>query len=568
MALRLVANVEGRTLRFPLPPGEYVLGSQASAAIRIPHPSVSRQHAVIQVTERAVTVRDLDSRNGTRIGRQRINIATLEPGGTIQFGAITAVLEQLPDDDLEPALLLDGPAAAREDLRPTPPDQTTWRAGPAETFVMERLPVVLGRLAAGASAVSVAQLLGEAVYSALPCVEVLVLKQVEGREAVVFQASRGAAAESSDAVVTGQGGGFLLRATFPGRPHATAFEALVVGAARILDLAGRPGGVPAQPRPVAGTPPPLPDPPTLVPRLRQLYAAAAKVAQGKVSVVILGESGTGKEVLARYVHAASPDADGPFLALNCASLPRDLLESELFGIEKGVATGVEARPGKFELADGGTLFLDEIADMAPETQAKILRVLQSGEVFRLGSREARTVHVRVIAATNRDVRGMLAEGTFRSDLYHRIAGWVVEVPPLRERRADIPNLAAFFLAREAESRGMRIAGISRAALEALTAFNWPGNVRQLETEMARAVLFLEDGELLDTSRLSEEVRRAGGSKARGSLAEVLARVERDEILAALDHAAGNVEDAAARLGVSRATLYRRMKELGIDPRGA
>ncbi len=215
------------------------------------------------------------------------------------------------------------------------------------------------------------------------------------------------------------------------------------------------------------------------------------------------------------------------------------------------------------MASGGTLFLDEIGDMAADTQAKILRVLQSGEVYRLGAQKPRAIDVRIVAATNQDIRSMLADGRFRADLFHRIATWVVDLPPLRHRRADIPNLAAHFLSDAAAANGVAIGGISRAALDALIAFHWPGNIRQLENEMSRAALFLDEGELLDTARLSEEVRsaRSGGSSV--TLAELLERVERDEIVIALEATTGNTDEAAERLGLSRATLYRRIKALGI-----
>jgi transcriptional regulator with PAS, ATPase and Fis domain len=294
-----------------------------------------------------------------------------------------------------------------------------------------------------------------------------------------------------------------------------------------------------------------------------IYGNAAKVARGDISVLILGESGTGKEILARYIHQASPVADGPMLSLNCAALPRDLLEAELFGVERGVATGIEARPGKFELADGGTLFLDEIGDMAPDTQARILRVLQSGEVYRIGGRQAKKVQIRILAATNRDITTMIDSGAFRADLYHRIAGWVVELPPLRQRRADIPNLAAHFLSRAGDRAGVRIRGVSRQALETLTACHWPGNIRELETEMNRAVLFLEDGELLDSGRLSSHLQRPRTAPITGALADQLEHAEREIITRTL-HETASTDAAAERLGISRATLYRRLKALGIE----
>ncbi|MCB1056284.1 MAG: sigma 54-interacting transcriptional regulator, partial [Acidobacteria bacterium] len=257
------------------------------------------------------------------------------------------------------------------------------------------------------------------------------------------------------------------------------------------------------------------------------------------------------------------------VALNCAALPDDLLEAELFGVERGVATGVEARAGKLEQAHGGTLFLDEIGDMAPATQAKILRALQEGEVYRLGGREPRPARVRVISATHRDLEAMLAAGDFRADLYHRIAGWEVTLPPLRRRRADIGNLAAFFLEREAAALGVRPAGISRAAVVALEAFPWAGNIRQLQTEIARAVLFLGDGDLLDTALLSPAVRasRPGEGSTTG-LKATLEAVERDEIELALRAARGSVLQAAERLGLPQSTLYRRIKALGLGAQTA
>ena len=288
-----------------------------------------------------------------------------------------------------------------------------------------------------------------------------------------------------------------------------------------------------------------------------------RIAQGHVGALICGESGTGKEVLARYLHAASLRARKPFVALNCAALPRDLLESELFGIESGVATGVEPRPGKFEMADGGTLFLDEIGDMALETQARILRVLQEGEAYRLGGQKPRSAGVRVVAATHCDLEKMMVEGTFRSDLYHRIADWTVVLPPLRERRVDIANLAAYFLDQETRRRGVDAAGISRGAMDLLEAYDWPGNIRQLEREMARSSLFLEQGELLESSHLRDAIRRVAEDGPL-SLKERLEKVERVEISQVLVRHEWSVTAAAKELKLGVSTLYRRLRELGIE----
>jgi two-component system response regulator HydG len=299
------------------------------------------------------------------------------------------------------------------------------------------------------------------------------------------------------------------------------------------------------------------------PEVRRIYDQAERVARGDVGVLIYGESGTGKEVLANFIHTASPRTGRPMMAINCASLPRDLLEAELFGVERGVATGVEARPGKFESADGGTLFLDEIGDMAPETQAKILRVLQEKEVYRIGGNTPRPAEARIIAATNRPLAKLIGEGRFRNDLYHRIATWEVELPPLRHRRADIANLAAYFLAHEAKRHGVKARGISRAALRALRRYKWPGNIRQLRNEISRAVLFLENKELLDTKRLSPVIHGADDQYGT-TLADYLANVEKEELLTAIDACGGDAQAAADHLKMSRSTFYRRLKVLGIE----
>ncbi len=361
-----------------------------------------------------------------------------------------------------------------------------------------------------------------------------------------------------------RGGEWIVRVFFPIESLARAYEPLVRSAALLVGLPV--GGGPETAKPAISKPvsPSLPAPATVSPRVQHLYSSAARVAAGPISVLIHGESGTGKEILARFIHVASRRTDFPLVTLNCAALPGDLLEAELFGVEKGVATGVDSRAGRFEQAHGGTLFLDEIGDMALETQAKILRVLQEKEVYRLGSGNPRPADVRVVSATNRDINAFLESGAFRSDLYHRIADWVVELPPLRQRREDIPNLAIHFLARACAEAGVAPAGISKAALDVLTSAQWPGNIRQLEREMSRVALFLEDGDLLDTSRLQGSLFEADGVQTGArSLKEVVDDAERTAIEEALEATAGDVVAAAKRLGVGRSTLYRRMGDLGI-----
>jgi transcriptional regulator with PAS, ATPase and Fis domain len=283
-----------------------------------------------------------------------------------------------------------------------------------------------------------------------------------------------------------------------------------------------------------------------------------------VAVLILGESGSGKEVLARWLHARSRRAAGPFLAVNCAALPRELLEAELFGIEKGVATGVEARPGLLERANGGAVFLDEVGDMAPETQAKMLRVLESTSLYRVGGKQPVQVDVRFLAATNRDLDALVEQGGFRRDLFHRLAAFQVRLPPLRERRAEIPSLAARFFHRELEKNGLASPGITRAALGALVRHPWPGNVRELQNEIAKAALLLEPGEPLDLQHLSPRIRAAESAPpAPLTLEETVRRAEREAFAVALAAAEGDAGRAMELLGVSRTTYYRKLKELDL-----
>lgn len=581
MALRLVVEIGDRTVRHPLGEGNHLVGSSPECSVRLRHPAVSRQHARISVTGDLVEIEDLGSTNGTHIaGRQIQGTRKLEPGQELAFGSVPARLEEVPAQDLEPAVTFGDGTASRVTEPESGPSASTAASGSLQTFALHRLPELMELVAERAGAERMAQAVGAALFDALPCGFVEVDRPVPGsagdsadpseRTGVLFTArsehlsrEAGEATDSSPREIHAEGRRARVRVGFAHSLHARVYAPLVETAARLIDLAE--GGA-SRTRSRKPEPPPLPDPPTVVSTVRRLYAAAGRIARGGVSVLIRGASGTGKEVLARWIHSASPRADQPFVALNCAALPGDLLEAELFGVERGAATGVEARPGKFELADSGTLFLDEIGDMAPATQAKILRVLQEREVFRLGATEPRPARVRVLAASNRDLDALLEEGAFRTDLYHRIADWTVTLPSLTERRADIPNLGAHFLARETRERGISVAGISRGALETLEAHDWPGNVRQLEREMSRAALFLENGDLLESSHLSEAVRR-GAPKAPQSLKERLQEVERREIRQALDRHDGDVTAAAEELGLGRSTLYRRIKDLGVASRG-
>ncbi len=313
--------------------------------------------------------------------------------------------------------------------------------------------------------------------------------------------------------------------------------------------------------------------------MAEVLSTVARVAPTTVPALILGESGTGKELVARAIHAASGRAGGPFVAVNGASLSPTLLESELFGHERGAFTGAErTRKGRFELASGGTFFLDEVGDLPPEVQVKLLRVLQEGTIERVGAAEPIPVDVRVVAATHRDLLAEVAAGRFREDLYYRLAVVALEIPPLRRRRADIPLLAEHFLAKHAAANGAR-KQLSREAMDLLISYDYPGNVRQLENIVQRS-LVLARGELITTADLPPAMTGASamaagiGRPAAGDgrwtdpgesapLPQRVAALERAAIEKALALEDGHQTRAASRLGISERALRYKMRKLGL-----
>lgn len=289
------------------------------------------------------------------------------------------------------------------------------------------------------------------------------------------------------------------------------------------------------------------------PAMRRALEMVDRVAPRSVAVVIRGESGTGKELVAKLLHLRSGRV-GPLVALNCGSLPESLLESELFGIEAGVATGVEARRGKFELADGGTLFLDEIGDMQPALQVKLLRALQEKEVVPVGSHEPRPVDVRLVAATHRDLEQRVREDRFREDLYYRLKGVEIHLPPLRERRQDVPHFVRYFAEEFCRREGIAVPQIRPETLSLLLSYDFPGNVRELQN-LVEAAASLADGEI--STDLVRSLMSRGGDEAAGPEPLELAAVERRHIGKVLRLAGGNKTRAARLLGLDRRTLQRK-----------
>jgi transcriptional regulator with PAS, ATPase and Fis domain len=340
--------------------------------------------------------------------------------------------------------------------------------------------------------------------------------------------------------------------------RAANLAAFVLAVERGRDGAGRPGAVVARPARPGGV--------ALVgstPALQALRETVERVARTDFTILLEGESGVGKELVARLIHDRSARAAGPFVAVNCAALVETLVEAELFGIEERTATGVRGRRGKFEAADGGTVFLDEVSDLSLSAQAKLLRAIQELAVERVGATGAHRVDIRIVAATNRPLRGLIDQGAFRPDLYYRLSGVDLHVPALRERRDDVPGLAEHFLARYQHVRPLTL---SRAALEALVAYDWPGNVRELERVVERAVA-LADGDAIGVDDLPPAVRGE-------YTATIAPSIERDDTLRTwarryarmvLDRTGGNKRQAARLLGISVHTLDAYVKPNGQRP---
>jgi two-component system response regulator HydG len=307
--------------------------------------------------------------------------------------------------------------------------------------------------------------------------------------------------------------------------------------------------------------------------MRRVLEQVRKVASTGATVLVLGESGTGKELVARAIHDASPRREQPFVSISCAAIPEGLLESELFGHEKGAFTGaIRRKLGRFELANGGTLFLDEVGEIPHAVQVKLLRVLQERQFERVGGEETVEVDVRVVSATNRDLAQMVETGRFREDLYYRLNVVPIVLPPLRDRPGDVEELARFFVARIAPRMGRAVTGLAPEALELLRRHRWPGNVRELENVMEQALVFAE-GELVRPRDLPEGVRRASPAPSLPvptgdrSLTDILEDLEQQLILAAYEKARGVKAETARLLGIKPSALYYKLEKYGIVKAG-
>ncbi len=539
--------------RRDLAPGRYLLGRGGRSDLVFDAPGVSREHAELMIcADRGLLLRDLQSTNGTRVDGQRIDEGSwcgdvdVHLGSSVQLrlrerGGLDALALAL---DAAPATV-----AAIDELPTAAPTAVHSLLRELRLALVECRPPAPGPWPVTA----LMRLLQH--WCELAEATHLQLRHAEGG-ALLAQA--GALPTQSPALLAEHAGW-----QFAGDPPMPAARALVEAGGELLRWA-LPSAASVSSEPAPQPQRDWPGVPSSAPAMRAALTPLQRAAAASISVLLLGETGVGKELIAHWVHHTSPRHAGPFLAINCAALPRDLLEAELFGVERGAATGVEARPGLFEQAHGGTLFLDEIGDTAADTQVRLLRALEDGRLLRVGGRKPVHVDVRVIAATNRDLDAEVAAGRFRLDLYHRLAGYSARIPPLRERIEDIAPLALHFFQQALARSGRRSPGITAAALLALQRWRWPGNVRELRQAIERAAILLDDGEALDRSHLPEALRAGAAPDAAAlRLETALLRAEREALLTALAVAGGEHERAWTLLGIGKTSFYKKLREHGL-----
>jgi len=304
-------------------------------------------------------------------------------------------------------------------------------------------------------------------------------------------------------------------------------------------------------------------------QIEEVKYLAKKAAKSKTTVLIKGETGTGKELFAHAIHYNSPRSVGPFIPINCAAIPKDLLEAELFGYENGAFTGAKqgGKPGKFELADNGTLFLDEIGDLPLEMQAKLLRVLENKEVERIGGTISKNINVRIIAATNKDLWKMTLDGEFREDLYYRLNVFMLEIPPLRKRKEDIPLIATFLIKKLNKKLGLTVESFNQQVKQSLMQYDWPGNIRELANLLERSMNMVDDERIISMNHFpvySQQTDIISPFKEDYSLKKQMEMTEKKLIVDALKKAKGNKEEASALLEIHRASLYRKLKKYNLE----
>ncbi|NUQ78372.1 MAG: sigma 54-interacting transcriptional regulator [Polyangiaceae bacterium] len=599
----LIVRQPGRTAQ-PVPLLDSLrIGRHEQNDLVLNDDQVSRHHAVIARTAEGFEIRDLDSRHGLLVNSQKAAARRLLDGDAIQIGN---VLLEFHDDEAPQHIVHQIATAAAAPSGRTLSDRrleliyqinravsAASDTGAWAKDILETLAGILGcervLLGLGSAEKGVIQRFEHATTTNTPAIVVsrAVLEATLGqRKAVLVRDAQRDAAQktmhkerirSAMAVPIGLGATAAGILYVDDRQHTERFDVhdlefltaigQIIGAA--LESIERHRRAEAMAETLAV----LNGSEELIgksAKFLQLKAQIAKFGRAHAHALVRGESGSGKELVARALHAASPRAARPFLAVNCAAIPDTMIEAELFGYEKGAFTGsLKAKRGHFVLADGGTLFLDEIGDLALPAQAKLLRAVQEGEVLPLGSERPVRVDVRIISATHKDLVAEVAAQRFREDLYYRLQVIEIDVPPLREREGDVALLASAFLGKASAAMGKKLEGFTESAIAALLRHDWPGNVRELRNEIERCAI-QADGPLVEaydlSPRLGAAARRIAGQPRTKSLAERFAELEPTEkelVEAALEQAKGNTSEAARLLGITRIMIRRRIERFGL-----
>jgi len=594
---RLRGEVGGALRSYAIRAGDNSIGSTGGNSIVLPLRGVSRQHALLSCLREGLTLEDVGSKNGTLVNGVRIQRTQLQAGDEIRLGPLTLRLEAVEPDDAALAISVrEAPAAA-----PGLPagDTTATSAREPGRIGLDLAERLIARMSLGAE-------------PDLGGLVALLSRELPGQSACVFELGEDgpiALATSGELPDLARHHGFaelarsaasrsasIVSATLPGDPPLTCaigngrgperLGLVVAGELRVAradaeallrvltGLAQRlrtviPAAAVGNGFEEPGLVFPEGHVPGESPAMKSFYGQLRPVVQGELPLLLLGETGVGKEGVARIIHLSSPRRSGPFVAVNCAAIPGELLEAEMFGIGKGIASGVVERRGKFLQADGGTLLLDEIGEMPLQLQAKLLRALQEKEVQPVGGSPV-PVDLRVVAATNSDLQQRIEDGRFRRDLYFRVAGAALRVPPLRERREDIATLAEAFLRAFTREAGKTVRGITVKALRRLIEYAWPGNVRELEHELRRLAQLCPEGEAIDSAMLAPQLTTTPDPLAMQppsqglDLAGNVETLERRLIREALARAGGNRTQTAKLLGVSRNGLAIKMARLGLS----
>lgn len=593
---RLRGDLDGRRLLFELPSGKASVGSSSDNDIRLAFAGVSRRHALLQIRPKGLVAEDLKSTNGTRIDGVRVAKANVREGSRIAFGPVELTLEAL-DEGAELAIQFDKAVDEKRsppDREPadtlligdqtTPESEESWIEDVAYRLRTTNLAEGLSRLGEAKKLEGVCLVRWEQNHEpleleswgrlgALPrlaqILELSALIAPDGARWYHAQLEAGAlvARQESRCPDENEISGLFL---WGRRAASMAHSSLRLLLQMCLWALPNPGHQPRVQRR-------LKDVELCFPRgyvvgrsgeMKRLYGQMAEVCRLRPPVLLHGETGAGKEMLARSLHDSSADSGAPYVVVNCAAIPENLLEAEMFGIVKGAATGVEARAGLFSRAEGGTIFLDEIGELSPALQAKLLRVLQEGEIQPVGG-TSRPVDVWIITATHVDVES----GGLRRDLYYRLTAGLLEIPPLRRCRDDVAPLIRHHLQLAAEKTGFELRGVTSRALDKLRSYPWPGNIRELAHVAGRLVAARPTGGIIDIDLLPESLLRAAPNErpdtsvSTSASLKIKPRVdllERSLIREAMIRTAGHQIQAAELLGISRSGLAKKLKRLGLE----